>query len=313
MASEVSIGDDDDLRRCAILLLGANASLAFAALTFSATTGTAGLQAVGVQALLATCAHIFLLYGFRSDLSGERASERAVERAVEPASRDFLFWTLVVPVLLYAFGAGVAVIGGAHRLGLPIAAQLGPFAESYIAHWVVALAAVWMVVALGMLFYRRVPPVLTDRQRALRLMMVVATLAGLSGVGVAAVSSMLGRQGSAEADGYGAILIGLVMAAAAARLALEIRSEFRRELRVRPERVGGPIQKPPVGDGQATLAIPSGLEIKSATVASSASGPVAGTGTESMPRAAVEPSPANPGQKPQVVARQPGKRGAKRR
>ncbi len=305
MASEVSVGDDDDLRRCAILLLGANASLACAALSFAGMTGTAGLQAVGVQALLATCAHVFLLYGVRSG--------GADERNREPASRDFLFWTLVVPVLLYAFGSGVALIGGAYRLGQPIAVQLGPFAESYIAHWVVGLAAVLMVVALWLLFHRRVPSVLSDRQRALRLMMAVATLAGLSSVGVAAVSLMSRQQGSAEADGYGAILIGLVMAAAAARLALDIRREFRREVRARPQKMGGAIQKPPVGDGQAWSHEVSGLEIKSATVATTAGAPAAGTVAEPVHRAAVEPTPAKPGQKPPVVARQPGKRGGKRR
>lgn len=280
MSGEAELAKDAaTLRSSAIAVLAANGGLGATALSFAAATNSATWQAVGVQAVIAACALGFWWHGLRQGPAGRTAAH------------DGLFWILVVPVLLHAFGAGIALIAGIQRLGALAPAQTPDLADNLFAQAVLLSTVTLMAAALWSLGKKPRRTGASGLERAPWLALTLQTVAGLAGVLVATAAFMLWLRGSPESDAYGATLVGLVMAGVAARLSLEIRAA----LRATPERAA---DQGPILQEHASTTV---LETKSIPPSSGASGSPA-------PEAKRPAAPAKPGQKPPVVARQSAKR-----
>jgi hypothetical protein len=173
---------------------------AFAAVLYLALGAPASpvLQSLAVFAILTACAQTFLLIAVRRQA-------------------DVVFWAVVVPMLLYAFGAGLAVVDGVLR---PDGAPVLPDAESLAALLVCAILigaeAIW-----SQQNDQRVHSAEHDTARW-------AIVVGVSGVGVASLVALFWQLARTAPptpgqDGQISIFIGLVMAASAAWLALDLR------------------------------------------------------------------------------------------
>jgi Co/Zn/Cd efflux system component len=253
-----------------VVMAGVAVALAVAA----AMTGSSVVLAQSVHALIAASSFSLGLLGLSAGRPGE-AGERA-------------FWVSVAPLLLYAFGAGTAVMEGAQRL----AAQGAP-GKPGTAYAILAGTAVVLAVALIAILRGSSRPREGDADAGQLVVQIGAVLAGnvVAAVGFGAAD----RGGWSPGDRAASLAIGIVMAMVAATLALRVRRILCAQDRLR-ELVVAAAPVP-------TVAEPTGgvvaLETKSLPIAASAAGVVA----EPSPR------PVQPGGKPAVVARGQGKKG----
>jgi cation diffusion facilitator family transporter len=202
--------------------LAAAAAVAILTLAAAAWTGPSALLAVGIQALVAA-----------SSLALIRVGQRRAERPADAAhpfgyGKEIAFWSFVVAILLYALGAGAAM----HE-GIVAVADPRP-----VAGWTYMLAV--LAAALVPLLYAAAQAGAEVRRRsgsgptliALRDLndpalasALIQTFAGVAGLAVAAAGLGLSYLTGSEAiDGGGAVLIGLLLAAVAAFLSIEVRA-----------------------------------------------------------------------------------------
>jgi cation diffusion facilitator family transporter len=202
--------------------LAATALAAVVTLWAAAVTGAATLLAVAIQ-LLVTGLSLALL----------RVGMRRAERPADAAhpfgyAGEVAFWSFVVAILLFALGAGVALHEGVAGLVEP---RL--IVDPAYNFWALA-AAFGLALFAGFTaraeFKRRRGPgpaivALRDLKNPALSSVLIQTSAAAAGFVVAGLGLSLAElTGKAASDGATAILIGLLLAAVAAWMAIEARA-----------------------------------------------------------------------------------------
>lgn len=207
-------------RRVVIAAMVGNAALAMTKLMAAAVTGSVAMVATAIQSAVDAGTQAGVLFGLR-------AGRPADARHAFGYGRDIYFWAFVVAILLFAFGAGIAVDRGLAQMRNP-----QPVTEAFRAYWVLALALVFEGAALAMAWraVEREPdgrPVWQAMRAETDPVFVTALFgkgAGLLGLAVAFLGLLLAdRFGMPGADGAASVAIGVILAATALMLAVQTR------------------------------------------------------------------------------------------
>ena len=219
-----------------LIALGCNLAIAAAKFTAYVWTGSSAMLSEAIHSLVDTSNQALLLYGIKQ-------SKRPPD-AKHPFgySRELYFWSFIVAILLFSLGAGVAIYEGVEKLLHPHGIE-----NAHINYIVLGIAIViecfstWK--AVGEFNKRRgeqgIFAALRSSKDPALFAIVLEDLAALAGLVIALVGVFAADQlGIAEADGAASILIGLVLAATAAFLAIEIKSLIVGEAASAPMRSG---------------------------------------------------------------------------
>jgi divalent metal cation (Fe/Co/Zn/Cd) transporter len=206
--------------------LATAAGLATVKLYLLPHAGTAALLASTVQSLIDASCLALLLYGIGAVSSAKRQAEETEQAR---ADKHLYFWSFVVAVLLNALGAGIAIYEGIERL-------LHPRSPIATTDAVMALLAAGALVcgAIAWQALRRLEssraaglPVWELMRRPgnapLLTVFLLSVCSVLGHVAALAGAAALHNDWDVRLDGAAAIGVGLVMAAASAALALEVR------------------------------------------------------------------------------------------
>ncbi|MEL6297238.1 MAG: cation diffusion facilitator family transporter [Pseudomonadota bacterium] len=210
--------------RFVVITLAANAIGACAKLAAFAYTGSSAMLAQAVQSLVGASSQGLLLSG-QARATGPADQHHPIGRSGELA-----VWRLVVAILLFALGAGVAISEGVHQLTDP-----QPIRNAWVNYIVLGAAFVIEGRALFAAIHtfrarHRGEPAL-DALRAssepVLFPILFETAAALIGLAVALTGVLLADQfGIQEADGVASIAIGLLLAYVAAISAVEVKRLF---------------------------------------------------------------------------------------
>lgn len=295
--------------------LAAATALATTKLYLLPQSGAAALLASGVQSLIDASCLALLLHGVGRIAGSARSPDVTVAAR---GARDLYFWSFVVAVLLHALGAGVALFEGLDKLMRPRSQVTGAGVEA-------ALMAAGVLVsgALAWLALRRLQssraaglPVWELMRRpgnSPLLTLFVLSLAGVVGHAVA-LAGLGGIQSGwdGRSDGIAALGVGLVMAAVAVTLAIEVRRVLVGDIVAERLRAGADEEVVPL---PLPVADAAAFEVKSLPVVAARDGPAAPS-----PAAVVTdpaPAPSSPQAreqgKPQVHPRHQGKKGRGKR
>lgn len=203
-----------------IVALACNLGIAAAKFAAAAWTGSSAMLSEAIHSLVDTSNQGLLLYGIK------RSARPADERHPFGYSRELYFWSFIVAILLFAMGAGVSIYEGIAKLLDP-----HPIHDPLVNYVVLAVAmalegvSTWRAVSefnsqrggMGALRALR-----TSKDPALFTVVLedVAALAGLvvAMAGIAAAHLL----GLPWADGVASIVVGLILAAVAAFMSIEI-------------------------------------------------------------------------------------------
>lgn len=219
-----------------LVALGCNLAIATAKFTAYVWTGSSAMLSEAIHSLVDTSNQALLLYGIKQ-------SKRPPD-AKHPFgySRELYFWSFIVAILLFSLGAGVAMYEGIEKLLHPHKIE-----NAYINYIVLGIAMVlesfstWKAVSE---FNKRrgeqgIMAALRASKDPALFAIVLEDLAALAGLTIALCGVYAADQlGFAEADGVASILIGLVLAATAAFLSIEIKSLIVGEAASAPMRSG---------------------------------------------------------------------------
>lgn len=202
--------------------LVANLAVAAAKLVAAAWTGSSAMLAEAIHSLVAGANQGLLLLGIN------RARQPA--DAVHPFGyrKELYFWGFVVAILLFSLGAGVAIHEGVRKL-LDPRPLIGLTANYVVLAVAFALAVLPAAKAIAEFNRRRgdVPALAAlraSRDPAL-FTVLLESIAALVGLAIAAVGIVVcDITGRPAADGYAAILIGLLLGAVAVTMSVEVRS-----------------------------------------------------------------------------------------
>ena len=210
----MAAGSRQDVAKLVVLALIGNAGIAAATFASALATGSSALLASAVQSLIDASNQALLLFGLK--------------RSEVPGSKNQLaFWSFVVGILMFSMGAGVSLYEGAARLARP-----APLQQPETGYLVLGAALLGQI-ALAAFVLRQFEPERGDRPlltalRASRdpsiftvLIETVAALAGLVVALAGMAASDLG--GMPQADGWAAIVIGLILGLVAAFFAIEVK------------------------------------------------------------------------------------------
>ena len=191
-------------------------------LTAAAWTGSSSLLSEGVHSIVDTGNGFLLLYGLhRSAIRPDREHPLGY-------GREIYFWSFVVAVLLFAFGAGVSLYQGVVHVLNPEPVQ--HLAASYIVLGLSALfdGTTWWLALRNFRGERRYSDLLNairESKDPPSFMVLFEDSAALAGILVAFASIYLSvRLDLPVLDGVGSILIGLILAVTASLLAKETKS-----------------------------------------------------------------------------------------
>lgn len=207
-----------------IVVLSLIADLTIAAIKFVAAniSGSTAMSSEGVHSLVDAGTEVILLYGLLA--SGRRANP---EHQLG-YGRELYFWNFVVAVLIFALGAGVALLAGLHQLARP--KPIDNEAVSYIvlaSSAVIDGAALWATIRrtgagrgkdslLRFLQRRRDPTASTI------LFGGVASLVGIGATGGGILASSI--TGDPRFDGLASLVIAAILAITAFKLAAQSKS-----------------------------------------------------------------------------------------
>lgn len=207
-----------------VVLVALVCNLAIAAAKFVAYTwtGSSAMLSEAVHSLVDTSNQGLLLYGLR------RSRRPADARHPFGYAKELYFWAFIVAILLFSLGAGVALYEGIDKIRHPHALE-----HVHVNYIVLGIAIVlesfstWKAVkefnrtrgALGI-----VPALRASKDPAL-FAIVLEDLAALAGLIVALLGVFSAdKLGFVAGDGVASVVIGLILAAVAAFMSIEIRS-----------------------------------------------------------------------------------------
>lgn len=182
------------------------AALAAALIAAAVATGSASVLAAGLLMLVLAVRETTVLVG------RQRAQRPPDARHPLGYGRELYFWTGVLGVLAMGIAAGLAIAHGLH-------AMLGPRAVPTRPE--LALGLIALAFAVEAVLWWRAPVADGGASDGLEIDPVgrAAALLGLALAFAGVAASASGRPTLAGADGIGAVLVGLVIAGAAVRVA----------------------------------------------------------------------------------------------
>jgi cation diffusion facilitator family transporter len=205
-----------------LIALACNFGIAISKFAAAAFTGSSAMLSEAIHSLVDTSNQGLLYYGIK------RAARPADKRHPFGHGKELYFWSFVVAVLLFSLGAGVAIYEGVDKLLHP-----HPITSPEVNYAVLGVA----ILLEGVSTWQALKAFNATRgdQRAITALrrskdpavftVLLEDLAALTGltialVGIAAVH-LLGLE---WADGAASIAIGMILAAVAAFLSIEIKS-----------------------------------------------------------------------------------------
>ena len=205
-----------------LVALGCNLAIAVSKFLAAAWTGSSAMLSEAVHSLVDTSNQALLLHGLR------RSARPPDSRHPFGYSKELYFWSFVVAILLFSLGAGVSIYEGVEKLVHP-----HPIANPEVNYIVLGVAialestSTYKAVAEFNLQHRgqRVVQALRTSKDPALFTVLLEDLAALAGL-VTALFGILAAHllGVAAADGAASIMIGLILAAVAAFIAVEIKA-----------------------------------------------------------------------------------------
>jgi len=209
-------------RRVVLIALGANLGIALAKFLAAAWTRSSAMLSEAIHSLVDTSNQALLLYGLA------RSQRPADARHPFGYSKELYFWSFVVAVLLFSMGAGVSIYEGIEKLRDP-----HPISDFWINYSVLgvalALESLSAYKALSEFSTRRgsrgwIAALRASKDAAL-FTVVLEDLAAVTGLLIALVALLCVQHlGWNRADAIASIAIGLLLAAVAAFMSIEIKS-----------------------------------------------------------------------------------------
>lgn len=205
--------------RVLVLALAANLGIAVAKFAAAAITGSSALLTEGVHSLVDSTNQLLLMYGQK------RAAKPADARHPAGYGRELYFWSFVVALLVFAFGAGVSVYEGIQHVLDPEKA-VSPLIGYLVLAVAFALEGGSTVAAFrefdaargGKSWWRA----LIDTKDATTVTVLLENGAAMAGILIAALGLGISQlSGDARFDGIASIFIGLLLGVVAVFLARE--------------------------------------------------------------------------------------------
>jgi cation diffusion facilitator family transporter len=209
-------------RRVIYAAIVGNVLIAATKFVAAALTGSSAMLSEGVHSIVDTGNGLLLLYGLR------RAAARPDREHPLGYGREIYFWSFVVAVLLFAFGAGVSLYEGIIHVLTP-----EPVQHVVVNYTVLALSALfdgttwWLALRnfKGTMRYADLFAAVRKSKDPPSFMVLFEDSAALVGLLIAFAGIFLSVTLNLPVlDGVGSILIGLVLAATASLLARETKS-----------------------------------------------------------------------------------------
>ena len=204
-----------------IIAFACNLCITIAKFAAALFTGSSAMLSEAIHSLVDTSNQGFLLHG--------------IKRAARPPDAghplgygmELYFWSFVVAIMLFSLGAGVSIYEGVDKLSHP-----HPGSNPEIAYVVLGVALLMASISTRQALKtlrkdRNGTSALATLRRSndpARLTLLLEHLTGLAGLTVAIIGIFATHQFDAEwADGAASIAIGLILAAVAAFLSVEIK------------------------------------------------------------------------------------------
>jgi cation diffusion facilitator family transporter len=205
-----------------LVALGCNLGIAAAKFAAAAWTGSSAMLSEAIHSLVDTSNQGLLLYGIK------RSGRPADDRHPFGYSRELYFWSFIVAILLFSLGAGVSLYEGIAKLIEPHPIH-DPIVNYVVLVVSIALEVVSFWQAIKEFNARRngqgVMAALRSSKDPALFTLVLEDTAALVGLVVALVgvagAHLLGLE---WADGVASIAVGLVLAAVAAFMSIEIQA-----------------------------------------------------------------------------------------
>jgi cation diffusion facilitator family transporter len=188
----------------------------------AAWTGSSSLLSEGVHSIVDTGNGFLLLYGLH------RAAVRPDREHPLGYGREIYFWSFLVAVLLFAFGAVVSLYEGVLHVLNPV-----PIQHVVVSYLVLGISALfdgttwWLALRnfRGKRHYSEIFAAAQDSKDPPSFMVLFEDSAALAGIGVAFASIYFSvRLNLPILDGVGSIIIGLILGTTASLLARETKS-----------------------------------------------------------------------------------------
>ena len=204
-----------------IIALACNFGIAVAKFTAAAWTQSSAMLSEAIHSLVDTSNQALLLYGIH------RSQRPADARHPFGYSKELYFWSFVVAIMLFSLGAGISIYEGFQKLRYP--------------HPVTSFTVNYIVLAVALLLegytaWRAITEFETRRGArswfaALRLSkdaalftVLLEDIAAVSGLVIAFIGLLTVQfLGIQQADAIASILIGLILAAVAIFMSIEIK------------------------------------------------------------------------------------------
>ncbi|UCC14718.1 MAG: cation transporter [Gammaproteobacteria bacterium] len=205
-----------------IAALVGNSLIAITKFSAAAYTGSSAMFSEAVHSVVDTGNQALLLFGLK------RADRRADDKHPFGYGKEVFFWAFVVAILLFAVGAGVSIYEGIHRISAP-----EPVTSPIINYIVLGLAMIFEGIAWWVA-YKEFNKIRGTRSwfRAVIevkdpsiLTVLMEDSAAMLGLIVAFLGIFLSDTlGIPALDGVASIIIGCILAGAAAVLAFETKA-----------------------------------------------------------------------------------------
>ncbi len=208
--------------RVVVVALACNLGIAIAKFAAALFTGSSAMLSEAIHSLIDSSHQGLLYHGL------QRSQRPADARHPLGYTKELYFWSFVVAVLLFSLGAGVSIYEGIDKVLRPV-----PITNPGMNYLVlcVALVIVGFATLQTMKSFYQVGGGETSISALQRtknpavFTVLLENIAALAGLVVALIGILLTDLGGiAIADGIASIMIGLVFAAVAAFMALEIKS-----------------------------------------------------------------------------------------
>lgn len=208
--------------RVVIVALACNLGIAVSKFAAALVTGSSAMLSEAIHSLIDGSSQGLMYHGI------QRAQRPADARHPLGCAKELYFWCFVVAVLLFSLGAGVSIYEGIDKVLRP-----QPITNPGVNYFVLTVALVVQGVSTvqAMNSFNQLPGgarMIAAPQRAkdpALFTVLLENVAAIAGLVVALVGILLTDLGGiAIADGIASILIGLILAAVAAFMGLEIKS-----------------------------------------------------------------------------------------
>lgn len=206
-------------KKVVIAALAGNLAIALTKFAAAGVTGSSAMLSEGVHSVVDTGNQALLLYGMR------RARLPADERFPFGHGKEIYFWSFVVALLVFAFGAGVSLYEGVRHVRDP-----ADMADPYVNYLVLAIAGAfeagsWIVAFREFRATKGAHGWLEAVRRGkdpTRFAVLFEDTAALAGIAVAFLGVLATQlTGDARFDGAASIVIGAILAVTALLLARE--------------------------------------------------------------------------------------------